>query len=186
MPMKSKFRNTGKHQSRGFSLVEMMIAIAVLAFGMSALLGLFMTAMMNNNRSKSDSSSTMIAQAVLEKIAAQPSGPATAAITMRDCNPAGPVDWALSTATGGTAQLNGTQEIDFTVAAVPGYSMQFVSCGSGGRQLIYDVRWAVQNVSNNARVVTVGARPLGAAGGGQSRANLFALPITLRTVGGVQ
>ena len=186
MPVNSNLPYTKERQARGFSLIELMIAIAVLAFGMSAVLGLFLIAMMNNGRSKGDSSATMIAQAVLEKVAAQPSAAATVPVTLRDCNPAGPVDWNIFTASGGTAQLAANQEINFNAAPVAGYSMQFTSCGSGGRQMIYDVRWAVQNVSNNARVITVGARPAAAAGGGQSRANLFALPITLRTVGGVQ
>jgi len=57
---------------RGISLVELVIAITVLAIGMAGLAVLFSTAIMNNSRSKGDTSGTMLTQTVLEQIAAQP------------------------------------------------------------------------------------------------------------------
>jgi hypothetical protein len=65
--------------------------------------------------------------------------------------------------------------------------MQFVACGSGGRQTPYEVRWNIQTLSANTRLITVAARPLAAASsaGSANQALLFALPVTLRTIGGI-
>ena len=49
-----------------------MIGMAVLAVGMTAVTALFHSALLTNNRAKVDTSATMLAQTVLEKIAAQP------------------------------------------------------------------------------------------------------------------
>jgi len=178
---------------RGISLVELVIAITVLAIGMAGLAVLFSTAIMNNSRSKGDTSGTMLTQTVLEQIAAQPANLA-ANLTLTDCNPAGAVAWPIATAgaaspgAGATINVN-TGAIDFTqaYAAVPAnYKMQFVACGNGGRQMTYEVRWNIQTVTANTRLITVSARPLASASAGnQNQALLFAPPITLRTIGGL-
>jgi prepilin-type N-terminal cleavage/methylation domain-containing protein len=178
----------------GFSLIELMIAISVLAVGMSALVGLFITAVMNNGRSSTDTTATMLAQTVLEKIAAQPASSA-ATFTLRDCNPSGGTNWTIATAgafsPGAGANLDSSSaSIDFTQpysGVTSNYKMQFVSCGNNGHQAIYDVRWNIQTiVANRSRVITVSARPQ-SAGNATSVSNLmFALPVTLRTVGGLQ
>jgi prepilin-type N-terminal cleavage/methylation domain-containing protein len=184
----------GKRAEGGFSLVELMIAITVLAIGMAGLAVLFSTAIMNNSRSKGDTSGTMLAQTVLEKIAAQPANTA-ATFTLTDCNPSGATNWTVAT-TGTASPGSGanidtsTNGIDFTQAysGVPAnYKMQFVACGGGGRQTSYEVRWNIQTISANTRLITVAARPLAAASaaGNGNQALLFALPITLRTIGGV-
>jgi prepilin-type N-terminal cleavage/methylation domain-containing protein len=184
---------SGKRAMDGFSLVELMIAITVLAIGMAGLAVLFSTAIMNNSRSKGDTSGTMLAQTVLEKIAAQPANTA-ASFTLTDCNPSGATNWTVATAgtasPGSGAAINASNGIDFTqpYSAVPAnYKMQFVTCGSGGRQTPYEVRWNVQTMSANTRLITVAARPLAAASaaGNGNQALLFALPITLRTIGGI-
>jgi len=169
-----------------------MIAITVLAVGMAGLAGLFSMAIMNNGRSKGDTTGTMLAQTVLEKIASQPANSATN-LTVTDCNPAGATNWAIATAgvasPGNGATLDATGAIDFinqTYAAVTAnYKMQFVACGNNGRQVTYDVRWNIQTITANSRLITVSARPLAAASGGKNQALLFALPVTLRTIGGL-
>ena len=185
----------GKQTEGGFSLVELMIAITVLAIGMAGLAVLFSTAIMNNSRSKGDTSGTMLAQTVLETIAAQPANTA-ATFTLTDCNPSGATNWTVAT-TGTASPGSGanidtsTNGIDFTQAysGVPAnYKMQFVACGGGGgRQTSYEVRWNIQTISANTRLITVAARPLAAASaaGNGNQALLFALPITLRTIGGI-
>ena len=184
----------GKRAEDGFSLIELIIAITVLAIGMAGLGILFSTAIMNNSRSKGDTSGTMLAQTVLEKIAAQPANTA-ATFTLTDCNPSGATNWTVAT-TGTASPGSGanidtsTNGIDFTQAysGVPAnYKMQFVACGGGGRQTSYEVRWNIQTISANTRLITVAARPLAAASaaGNGNQALLFALPITLRTIGGI-
>ena len=58
-------------RQRGFSLIEMMIAMVVLAVGLGALTILFTTAMYSNTKSNKDTTATMLAQTVMEQIDAQ-------------------------------------------------------------------------------------------------------------------
>ncbi len=170
-------RERGRSAERGISLVELVIAITVLAVGMAGLAVLFSTAIMNNSRSKGDTSGTMLTQTVLEKIAAQPANLA-ANLTVTDCNPAGAVVWPIAT-TGAASPGAGA-------AIVGSYKMQYVACGGNGQQTIYDVRWNIQTITANSRLITVSTRPLAAtAAGNQNQALLFAPPITLRTIGGL-
>jgi len=169
---------------QGFSLVEMLAALTMLAIGMGGLALIFTTAVMGNARAKGDTTGTMLAQTILEKIASQPADTATA-LSLIDCNSAGGTTWNIATAPGG-APLDSSGAIYFTQAAVPNYSMQFVSCGSGGRQATFDVRWKVQTITAHSRAITVSARPAAMGnGGGGNQALLYAQPITLRTVGGL-
>lgn len=169
-------------------MLELMVAMAVLAVGMTAVTALFHTAILTNNRARVDTGATMLAQTVLEKIAAQPANQ-NATISLTDCGGT-PTTWVIATAgaaaPGNGATLEGTSGgIDFTqsYAGVPAnYKMQFAGCGAGGRQLIFDVRWNVQTLTANTRLITVAARPLGATPG--DHPVQFALPVTLRTIGG--
>lgn len=171
-------------REQGFSLVELMAAMTMLAIGMAGLALVFTTAVMGNSRAKGDTAGTMLAQTVLEKIASQPADTATA-LTLVDCNSAGGTTWSIATAPGG-APLDSSGAIDFTQAAIPNYSMQFVSCGSGGTAATFDVRWKVQTITAHSRAITVSARPAAMANArGANQALLYAQPITLRTVGGM-
>ena len=61
MKMSQSQARNGKRQ-RGFSLIEMMIAMVVLAVGLGALTILFTTAMYTNTKSNKDTTATMLAQ----------------------------------------------------------------------------------------------------------------------------
>jgi prepilin-type N-terminal cleavage/methylation domain-containing protein len=193
--MSSKFNSNTRHERRtevGFSLIELLIALAVLAIGMAALAVLFGVAIANNSRSKTDTSGTALAQTVLESIAAEPANN-TAALSLTDCNPAGATTWTINTAVGG-ASLKADGTIDFSQSPPPAnYNMRFVACGNNGRQATYDVRWNIQLAGQDptgameSRLITVSAQPLAEdpAGGGSNQPVLYAQPITLRTVGGL-
>ncbi|MGH9557557.1 MAG: type IV pilus modification PilV family protein, partial [Terriglobales bacterium] len=151
----------------GFSLIELMIAMIVLVVGMMAIMVMISTAIASNNRNKLDTTATALSQMVAETVASQSIVIGTP-ITVRDCNPtaaAGPQVWTIATlgavAPGAGANLNADGNIDFTqtYAAVPAnYKMRFVTCGSGGRQATYDVRWNVRTISAFSKMVTVSAR----------------------------
>ena len=117
----------------------------VLAIGLGGLSSLLMASLYTNHRSSQDTSSTMVAEHVLEQISAQPANSATA-LALTDC--AGTA-WSISTqghaqgaGSGGSyggdgASLTSDGVVDWTqaYAGVPaGYAMQYVDCGSGGRQ----------------------------------------------------
>jgi Tfp pilus assembly protein PilV len=185
----------------GSMLLELLIAIVVLAIGMGGLLALLVSAMYTNNRSGTDSSSMMMAEHVIEQISSQPATSSTA-LAITDC--AG-TSWSVSTAGaangagssgshgGNGAQLASSGAVDWTVdwtqsyGSVPnGYKMQYVACGTGGRQITYDIRWNVVNLNttnNSSRMILVSARPSSAPTVGGLR---YIVPANLRTIGGVQ
>ena len=56
---KSKMR---RHKEQGFSIIEMMIAMVILAVGLGALTILFVTAMNTNLKSSRDTGATLLAE----------------------------------------------------------------------------------------------------------------------------
>lgn len=184
-----------RHSQRGMTLVELMIAMLILAIGLGGLTNVLVVAMAADNRNSKDTSATLLAQMVIEQISAQHPN-LSSSIPITDC--AG-TTWNIATA--GGASPNGTGAalvtdstsfsyggIDQTQAysSIPAnYAMQYVDCGGSGNTGIpttYDVRWNVMTIdANYTRLVTASARPLSATHlGGQ----MFALPITLRAVAG--
>jgi len=175
------------------SLIELMIAMVVLVVGMLALMLLVSTAIGSNNRNKLDTTATLLTQTVLEGIAAEPANQNTT-FSMTDCDPAGPTTWTIATASatspGAGAQLDANGNIDFAgqtyanlVAASPNYAMKYVTCGAGGTQATYEVRWNVRKLSTFTKLVTVSARQIGVPNTA-TRLPFFAPPITLRTIAG--
>jgi Tfp pilus assembly protein PilV len=171
------------------TLLELLIAGVVFVFGTMGIIILITTALASNNRNRMDTTSTLLAQAVMEQIATKPANAAGAAalVSMTDCNPSGTTTFTINTVgsttgTGATLLSNGS--IDFTeaITSVPAnYGMQFVMCGTSGRQATYDVRWNVKQLSTTTKLVTVAARLKGGAGD----ARLFAIPVSLRTIVGM-
>src|ERR1700676_3608385 len=80
--------STIRDSEAGFTLVEMVIAAMVLLVGLTGGMMLILTAMANDNRSKLDSSATILTQMTLEMIATVPANAATN-VTVVDCNPSG-------------------------------------------------------------------------------------------------
>jgi prepilin-type N-terminal cleavage/methylation domain-containing protein len=177
----------------GMSLIELMIAMVVLVVGICALMLLVTTATSSNNRNKLDTTGTLLAQKVLEGIAAQPATQNTP-FTMTDCNPAGSTAWTIGTASaaspGNGATLDGSGNISYSAqtyaqlsAAFPNYAMLYVTCGVGGTQATYDVRWNVRTLTAYTKLVTVSARQLGVSPTGNNLP-FFSPPVTLRTIAG--
>ena len=186
-------KRMGCNRQAGMSLIELMIAMTVLVVGMLALMTLVTTAISSNNRSKLDTTGTMLAQTVLDGIAAQPAT-LNKTFTVTDCNPAGPTNWTIATAGPATindslgAEVNAsTGNIDFNAqsyaAVTANYKMLYVTCGVNSTQATYDVRWNVQTLSAFTKLVTVSARQIGVSTTG-SNLPFFSPPITLRTIAG--
>lgn len=177
---------TGKRE-RGMSLIELMIALTVLTVGLAALLALLMTAIKTNTSNKLDTGGTLAAQAVLETIAAQPSG---ANVTMYDC-----VGNAITVKTAPDTTVNlltsyPVGDVDFsqTSGITSGYSASYVGCGPAGRRVTYDVRWRIQTISTDGvnyseKLIIVGAaQSRVAAVQKTAQQSRFMRPITLRTI----
>ena len=172
----------------GVTLIETMLASALLTIGSLGMFGLIITSIATNNRNQVDSTQTMLTESVLEQINSTLIGSGTS--TLVDC--AG-TSWTISTAIGisGTAgaRLSGAA-IDFTETSPPAdYYMTYVlktPCASTGTvQGIYDVRWHLDAIGSGATathsyLLTVSTK-LRSHGEGNM---YFSLPVTLRVMSG--
>ena len=120
----------------GFSLVEMMVSLTLLAVGLAGLLAMFVSAIYANDKNSHDTSGTMISQLVLEQISALPAN-STANLTVTDC--AGNVLTIATTGgaapTGAGAPLLTGGNIDQSAGQVPNYSMTYVACAPPGSNM---------------------------------------------------
>jgi prepilin-type N-terminal cleavage/methylation domain-containing protein len=190
----------------GMTLIELMIALTVLAIGLPACVMMILVGMQSNSRSKTDTTATILSQEIIEKFSTLKQYPKPTFIAIYDC--------ALSSASGnvhnaslgagvapagsGSALYTGASasdvgNIDWTQPAPPlatsttqGYAMQYQTCSGD----IYEVRWNVMAISPNPNsrisLLTASARPRSAvqadAGGATNRAILYARPVTLKTL----
>jgi prepilin-type N-terminal cleavage/methylation domain-containing protein len=181
MELKRKARPSGQS---GMSLIELMIASLVLTVGVLGCAVLIPIAIGTNSRNRQQSNSTVIAQMTMEKISSASAGGA-ATLTITDCaGTANTINVTGSTAGIGATVLS-TGSIDFSYAqggtgAPAGYYMSYTSCGTSGRQSVYDVRWNIQTPSNYVKLVTVSAKLKGSG----TNQILFSLPVTIRSMVG--
>lgn len=175
---------------QGTTLIELMIAMLVLAIGLGGITTLLTGTIASNNKNNKDTTATLLAQMVIAQISAVHVY-STQLVNITDCaNKPHSFDstpGAVGTGTGATLKADGT--IDFTQAytAVPvNYRMRYVDCSTaGGVPITYDVRWNVMSVSTNTstRMITAAARPL-ASDVTKFGGLYFAIPVNLRGIGG--
>ena len=204
----SRLRTIGSgRQSRhprqaGLSMIELLIAMMVLAIGMMGSMVLVRTAIVNINRNKLDTTSTALAQMVLEQIESRPST-TNNVFTITDCtgvvSNVNPAPGASPNGAGARIIQSSPPpgqnigDIDFTqdFTAVPvGYAMQYVTCGpaagtpgaAAGPQVTYEIRWNVTTMTGFTKLVTVSARKRIATS--TSALPFFSVPYTLRGVAG--
>lgn len=195
----------------GFTLIEMMIAIAVLGIGMLGTIILLTMGMQSDSRNKSDTTATVLDQEIIEFYSTLKTYPQPTFVTITDCAvtnntheadlgqgaaPTGNGAVLFTTATAPTTAQVG--DIDWTQAVPtlatptqPGYAMEYQTCSGD----IYEVRWNVMNLtpaappagsSGRLSLLTVSARQRSAviatANGAQNQAVLYAIPVTLRSM----
>ncbi len=186
MRIRIGMRRGQMHREGGMSLIELMLAMTMLAVGLAGVLVLITTAISSNNRNKLDTEATLTAQAMLDTIAAQTTNNS---LTVTDC--AGTVTTVntVGSATAGSAlgaALTSAGTVDFTQAQsaiASGYKASYVTCGSAGRQITYDIRWNILTIDNFSKLITVSARQAGAAQvGANTSLRFFMPPVTLRTI----
>src|SRR6266446_10847693 len=73
-----------KNPERGAMLIELMIAMLVLATGLGALTSFIVACMTTDNRNSKDTSATLLAQKVVEELSAQNTN-STNAVILTDC-----------------------------------------------------------------------------------------------------
>lgn len=143
-------------QESGLTLIELMIAMVVLAVGILGSMGLIIRAIGGDAWSKQLSNSTVLAQAITERIMSIPAA-TNSPVTIADCTG----NFAtVNTAPGGPA-VTSSGDLDFTAAAIANYQMLYTDCDTNGRQAVYDVRWNITAIPNSlgfAKIVTVSAQ----------------------------
>jgi type II secretory pathway pseudopilin PulG len=179
--MKTERQSRGGREESGFSLLEMILATAVLLMGLVGVAQLVPASLLLNQQNRSNSSSLVIAQQEMDQIVNQP-------LTIGGANNPGFtdtggnfVDLGDSTQPGQVVGsplvlANNSPLIDFSQAQVPGYSFNYQD-PNDPTQATWDVRWAViTNVNAGVPIskrFIVGAHQIGGAG--------FVLPVTLDT-----
>ena len=177
----TRLTRAGKRQmSRGFSLLELSIAMAVLLVGLLGGIVVIGFASANNGRSKFHTTAATMAQSTMERIVAIPQS-ATGAASQTKINDCAGNTFTIETAVGGSDVIVSgafAGSIDFSKPPLPSYSMSYAMCSSAGGG-IYDVRWRVDpGRTPSTQVITVGARSVNANGA------MFALPYNLRQLRG--
>jgi type IV pilus assembly protein PilV len=166
---------------RGFSLIETMIAMVVLAVGILGGIAVIAVATENNGRSKLHTTAETLAQNVMEKITAIPAKAAGTQTTLTDC--AGNT-FTIETAAGGSPVISSgafAGAVDYSQAAQPNYSMNYVMCSTAGG-IPYDVRWQIAaGPTPSTQLVTVSAKPLQTNGTPGAQ---LTLPFTLHQLRG--
>jgi len=175
-----KRHGAGRSSQRGFSYIELMIAMAVLTVGLLGGIAVICAATANNGRSKLHTTAAALAESTLEKIIALPQGGST---TLTDCQGNVFTIQTAVLAAGSPAVINafGGTQINFSQAPVAGYSMQYAIC-TPGQGISYDVRWRIDaGPTPSTQLVTVSAKALP---GTAAPVASFAMPVTLRGLRG--
>jgi prepilin-type N-terminal cleavage/methylation domain-containing protein len=164
-------------RNAGFSLIEVMFALVVLAIGLLGGMVVFATAAASNGKSRLNTAGNALVESTMERILAIPeSAIGNAAITaITDCKG---VVFNVNTSLSSATVPASAPQIDFTQPPADGYSMLYSAC-SGSGSVPFDVRWRIDpGPTLNTQYVTVSARRTQGPGAALAR------PITLRTLRG--
>jgi Tfp pilus assembly protein PilV len=158
----------GRSHQAGFSILEMVMATAVLMIGIVAVVQLVPASLQSNLNNRVDTTATVIAQREFDQILSQPLTAASfndldgRSISLGDPSLPGIVVGSPIAMQGSSAM------IDFTAAKVDGYNVQYTDLNDPTSAL-YEMRWGViTNVSNGVIVskrIVFGCRRLNAPNG---------------------
>jgi type II secretory pathway pseudopilin PulG len=173
-----------RDRQAGITMIELMMAGAILVITSLGMIGLLIGSIATNNRNKMDSTQSMLSTSILEAINSTFIGSGTSTLT--DCaGTSWTIDTTVPVAGYAGANLSGAM-IDFSQTSPPaGYYMNYVlnsPCSTtGALQGIYDVRWHLDRITGtNTFLLTVSSRFKNHVGGDR----FFALPVTLRVMSG--
>jgi hypothetical protein len=158
---------------RGFSILEMVIATAILMVGVISVVQLVPASLQLNSANRLDTIATVIAQRELDQMISQP----LTAIAFTD-RAGQTVGLGGPNSPGAPVIMQGqTAQIDFTAAQVPGFSIPQYVDQNDPTGATFELRWAVIPQLNGARVISkriiIGCRQL--------NANQPMLPVNLDT-----
>jgi len=200
----ASYRHRANLRQRGMSMIELLIAMTVLAVGLLGCVVMILAGVQSNARNKNDTAAVVLDQEILETFATYAFYPTSGHVVLTDCGTtAASVHWA--NVVQGTTALGGAGARLYTAATAPlpsmvgdidwtqptpalagngvtGYAMNYQTCNGD----TYEVRWNVMQVNANASgiaalsLLTVSARQTTAANA--HNATLFAVPTSLHTL----
>jgi len=165
--MRKSVRNSSMNES-GFTLIELVMAMAVLMVGLVACAQLVPLAVSLNAANRQDSTAVVIAQRELNQMTAQALTSATFTDDLNNqcslgnaATPGQPVGSPMVT-------ISGSPRIDFAAAQQPGYSFNYRDPNDPSNAT-YDVRWSVVTSTNPAGGIigkrfVIGVRRVGGNG----------------------
>ena len=148
-------------QQRGFTLIEMMIAVVMILVGLVAVAQLVSASMFLNSANRDDSTSIVLAQNELNQFINQPLSTFSYSDNLGNVCTLGNAG-TTGAFVGSPITSGGNQQvIDYSQAAVNGYSFTWIDpndpSGAG-----YDVRWAVYTFpSGSGKRFIIGSRKTG-------------------------
>ena len=133
---------------RGFTLIELIIAIVVMLVGVVAVAKLVPASIQNNMNSRQDITAIVVAQRELDQMMNQPLDSATFVDSdgriINLGTAGGPGTSAVS---GGPFPPAGVAQINFNAGAVPGYTFNYTD-PNNANGATYEVRWGVVVTTN--------------------------------------
>jgi prepilin-type N-terminal cleavage/methylation domain-containing protein len=175
----------GCRNQRGFTLIEVLIAIVILLFGIVAVAQLVPASIGSNSANRNDSSALVFAQRQMDLFLSQPLNMSISPPAFTETIDAQTFTCYLGDPTQNNVvvgspivQFYNQVVIDFSVPQVANYSFNYQD-PNDPFGLIYDVRWAVITTTNssgtaNSKRFVLGARKRGGNG--------IYNPVTLDTV----
>jgi prepilin-type N-terminal cleavage/methylation domain-containing protein len=121
--IKSKSILSRRLDLRGFSLVEMMIALVILSISILALSSITITAIRENTKNHLRDSAVQITKETIENILAEPfdsldDGTATRNVSLRGTSKDFEVEWAVTEKSGSLKEVSITVETNFGGATI--------------------------------------------------------------------
>jgi prepilin-type N-terminal cleavage/methylation domain-containing protein len=192
----ARVRRQAKLDQSGMTMLELMIAITVLAIGMLGATGMILAGVQANSRNKNDTTAVVLDQEILEQFATYKNYPSNGFVLVNDCGTGATAQHQASvvgvvggsagatTYTAPTAPLPANVgDINWTAAApafatnlATGYAMNYLACNGD----LYEVRWNITEINSQLSELTVSSRQTAAA---NTRASiLFAVPTSLHTL----
>ena len=170
-----------RRNQRGFTLVEVLMAIVILLVGIVAVAQLVPASIGSNSVNRNDSSALVFAQRQMDQFLSQPLINSTYSETIDTqtflCNLGDPTQ--PNTAVGNpVAVFNNQLVINFAALRVTNYSFTYQD-PNDPFGLVYDVRWAVITTTNSNGMVTSKRFILGTRKKG---GNGIYKPVTLDTI----
>ncbi len=151
-----------RRSDSGMSMIELMMAMTLLAVGMAGVMILITSSIASNNRNKQDTTATVLSQMMVERLAAAGVNPTTT-FEITDCQ---------------------SNTITVDPRGNTSGSFDYKGCSAAGTGATYTVNWQVATFFGPTnqpytRQISVTTRQTGTAG---AQLRFFIPPATLRTV----